>query len=136
MYYVKWNTLLIKTIFNTYFKCNIACKCSKLLFCKTIPWFILQSIILSNQNCSRSRKKYDFLFLWWNNWSRGTCKVRNEIETKRNETDRNETKSNETKWNETKRNEIFLKRNVTKKKWKIQYGLKTKRVYNILIIQI
>jgi hypothetical protein len=31
----------------------------------------------------------------------GTCKVRNEIETKRNETDRNETKRNQTKRNET-----------------------------------
>jgi hypothetical protein len=51
----------------------------------------------------------------------GTCKVRNEIETKRNETEQNETKSNETKRNqskrnETKRNEFFSKRNVTKKK--------------------
>jgi hypothetical protein len=57
----------------------------------------------------------------------GTCKVRNETErnqVKRNETDRNETKRNRTK------------RNVTEKKWKIQYGMKTKRVYNILIIQI
>jgi len=26
-----------KNIFHTYFKCNIGCKCSKLLFCKTIP---------------------------------------------------------------------------------------------------
>jgi hypothetical protein len=59
------------------------------------------------------------------------CKMRNEIETKRNETERNEIKPNE-----TKRNEIFPKRNVMKKKWKIQYGMKTKRVYNILIIQI
>ena len=32
----------------------------------------------------------------------GTCKVRNEIETKRNETERNEIKRNETKSNETK----------------------------------
>ena len=38
------------------------------------------------------------------------CKVRNEIETKRNETERNEIKPNE-----TKRNEIFPKRNVMKK---------------------
>ena len=45
--------------------------------------------------------------------NRGTYKVRNEIETKRNETKRNETKrneinenENETKRNETKRNEI------------------------------
>jgi hypothetical protein len=81
----------------------------------------------------------------------GTCKVQNEIETKRNETKRKETKLNETKRNqtkrnrskrsetksnETKRNEIFPKRNVTKKKRKIQYGMKTKRVHNILIIQI
>ena len=51
-----------------------------------------------------------------------TCKVRNEIETKRNrtkrnETDRNETDRNETKSNETKRNEIFPKRNVMKEKF-------------------
>jgi hypothetical protein len=44
---------------------------------------------------------------------------------------RNETKPNETKRNQTKRNEIFPKRNVMKKN-----GMKTKRVYNILIIQI
>jgi hypothetical protein len=70
----------------------------------------------------------------------GTCKVWNEIEmkqnqTKRNETERNETKPIETKGNETKR--IVTKSNKTKcneKKWKIQYGMKTKRVYNILII--
>jgi hypothetical protein len=37
----------------------------------------------------------------------GTCKVRNEIETKRNETDRNETKRNQ-----TKRNEEYEKRKV------------------------
>ena len=42
----------------------------------------------------------------------GACKVRNEIETKRNQT-----KPNETKRNQTKRNEIFPKRNVMKKKW-------------------
>jgi hypothetical protein len=36
----------------------------------------------------------------------GTYKVRNEIETKRNETKRNQRKRNETKRNETKRNEI------------------------------
>ena len=35
----------------------------------------------------------------------GTCKLRNEIETKRNETERNETKSNKTKRNDTDRNE-------------------------------
>jgi hypothetical protein len=49
---------------------------------------------------------------------------------------RNEIKQSETKTIETKRNEIFPKQNVTKKKWKNQYGMKTKRVYNILIIQI
>jgi hypothetical protein len=59
----------------------------------------------------------------------GTCKVRNEIETKRNETERNQTKSNETK-------RIFSKTKCNEKKWKIQYGMKTKKVYNILIIQI
>ena len=42
----------------------------------------------------------------------GTCKARNEIETKRNETERNEIKRKETKPIETKRNEI--KRNETK----------------------
>ena len=47
------------------------------------------------------------VFLW------GTCKVRNEIQTKRNETERNETKSNKTKRNETDPNET--KRNVTKR---------------------
>jgi hypothetical protein len=75
----------------------------------------------------------------------GTCKVQNEIETKQNRTNPNETKSNEAKCNEkieTKSN--IMKRNRSKqnetkcseKKWKIQYGMKTKRVYNILIIQI
>ena len=59
---------------------------------------------------------------------KGTCKVRNEIETKRNRMKRNEIKRNETKpietkrnefkRNETKRNEIFPKRNVMKKKMK------------------
>ena len=43
----------------------------------------------------------------------GTCKVRDEIETKRNETKPNETKRNQTKWNETDRNET--KRNPTKR---------------------
>ena len=36
----------------------------------------------------------------------GTYKVRNEIETKRNQLKRNETKRNEINKNETKRNEI------------------------------
>ena len=79
----------------------------------------------------------------------GTCKVRNEIETRRNEakpneTKRNQTKRNETKPIETKRNKIklnetkwfFSKTKCNEKIWKIQYGMKTKRVYNILIIQI
>ena len=48
--------------------------------------------------------------LFWT-WGVGTYKVRNEIETKRNETKstktkRNETKRNEINKNETKRNEI------------------------------
>ena len=48
--------------------------------------------------------------VYWTNWV-GTYKVRNEIETKRNETKstktkRNETKRNEINKNETKRNEI------------------------------
>ena len=62
--------------------------------------------------------------------------MRNEIETKRKETERNEIKRNETKSKEPKRNEtiFFPKPNVAKKK--IQYGMKTKSVYNILIIQI
>jgi hypothetical protein len=38
--------------------------------------------------------------------SGGTYKVRNEIETKRNETKRNEINENETKSAKTKRNEI------------------------------
>jgi hypothetical protein len=37
---------------------------------------------------------------------KGTYKVRNEIETKRNETKRNEINENETKSTKTKRNEI------------------------------
>ena len=56
-----------------------------------------------------------------NIWHRGTCKVQNEIETKRNETERNETKSNKAKRNRTKRNETDrneTKRNVTKKNQK------------------
>ena len=43
----------------------------------------------------------------------GTYKVRNEIETKRNETKRNQRKRNETNRNETKRNQ--QKRNETKR---------------------
>ena len=35
-----------------------------------------------------------------------TCKVRNEIETKRNRTKRNQTKRNETDRNETKQNQV------------------------------
>jgi hypothetical protein len=47
----------------------------------------------------------------------GTYKVRNEIETKRNETKRNQQKRNETKRNEINKNET--KRNETKStKWK------------------
>ena len=37
----------------------------------------------------------------WGGPDRGTYKVRNEIETKRNETKRNEINEMETKWNET-----------------------------------
>ena len=40
------------------------------------------------------------------NQIKGTYKVRNEIETKRNQRKRNETKRNEINKNETKRNEI------------------------------
>ena len=74
------------------------------------------------------------IFTEYNHKNMGTCKVRNEIETKRSETKPSETKSNETKRNETKW--IFSKTKCNEKKWKIQYGMKTKRVYNILIIQI
>ena len=45
-------------------------------------------------------------------FSMGTYKVRNEIETKRNETKRNEINENETKRNETKSTKT--KRNETK----------------------
>ena len=38
----------------------------------------------------------------------GSCKVRNEIETKRNRTKRNQTKRNETDRNETKRNAYLV----------------------------
>ena len=51
-----------------------------------------------NNNNNKKRSKN-------NKYPKGTCKVRNEIETK----------PNETKSNETKRNEFFPKRNVTKK---------------------
>ena len=37
---------------------------------------------------------------------------------------------NKTKWNETEQGEAKCNEN------KIQYGMKTKRIYNILIIQI
>ena len=47
----------------------------------------------------------------------GTCKVRNEIKTKRNEIKRNETKPNETKRNQTKRKRNQTKRNEIKKKY-------------------
>jgi hypothetical protein len=46
----------------------------------------------------------------------GTCKVRNEIETKRNKTERNEIKRNETKPIETKR--IFSKTKCNENKMK------------------
>ena len=49
-----------------------------------------------------------YLFCGFDTLFVGTCKVQNEIETKRNETERNETKSNETKRNRTKRNETDL----------------------------
>ena len=61
-----------------------------------------------------------FLYLNWycifmltNSLSWGTYKVRNEIETKRNQRKRNETKRNQRKRNETKRNQ--RKRNETKR---------------------
>jgi len=70
--------------------------------------------------------QYNFFFIKYKKIKeviKGTCKVRNEIKTERNETKRNQTKRNETDQNETKpietkRNEIFPKRNVTKKKMK------------------
>ena len=49
----------------------------------------------------------------------GTCKVRNEIETKRNQTERNETKPIETKRNQRNRNEtkrFFSKTKCNEKK--------------------
>ena len=49
----------------------------------------------------------------------GTCKVRNEIETKRNETKYTETKSTETKRNPPKRNET--KRNPPKRNESAQW---------------
>jgi hypothetical protein len=55
--------------------------------------------------------------------STGTYKVRNEIETKRNEINENETKRNEINKNETKRNEINERKTKSTKikrnrKWK------------------
>jgi hypothetical protein len=48
---------------------------------------------------------------------KGTYKVRNEIETKRNEINENETKRNETKRNQRKRNKniMFSLQNTTRK---------------------
>ena len=54
----------------------------------------------------------------------GTYKVRNEIETKRNETKRNETKRNQQKRNETNRNEI--NKNETKRNQRNENEIKTK----------
>ena len=73
------------------------------------------------QNWSNSYELNFLLILQvTNTWKRAfmhckqsTCKVRNEIETKRNETERNETKSIETKRNRSKRNET--KSNETKR---------------------
>jgi hypothetical protein len=61
-------------------------------------------------------KSIGFQILLWTNYV-GTYKVRNEIETKRNETKRNQRKRNETKRNQQKRNETKStkwKRNKTK----------------------
>ena len=68
-----------------------------------------------NKN-KRNKKHSNFLCsmltnLFWT-WGVGTYKVRNEIETKRNETKRNEINKNETKRNETKSTK--WKRNKTK----------------------
>ena len=65
--------------------------------------------------------------------SRGSCKVRNEAETKHSETKRNTTKRNEIRQNETKyvnwetkRNRICKLRNKTKRNKIIQWVLKRK----------
>jgi hypothetical protein len=73
--------------------------------------------LLRRDNEGRWKQRF---FQWWLNsvfFSNsyillGTYKVRNEIETKRNETKRNQRKRNETKRNQQKRNE--MKRNQRK----------------------
>jgi hypothetical protein len=61
---------------------------------------------------------WNVIFIWETGyWTRGTYKVRNEIETKRNETKSTKTKRNETKSTKTKRNQTKStkwKRNKTK----------------------
>jgi Flp pilus assembly protein TadB len=61
---------------------------------------------------------WNVIFIWETGyWTRGTYKVRNEIETKRNETKSTKTKRNQQKRNETKRNqqnENEIKRNQRK----------------------
>jgi uncharacterized protein YlxW (UPF0749 family) len=57
----------------------------------------------------------------------GTCKVRNEIETKRNQSKRNQSKRNQSKRNEIDRNETKpneTKRNETKIETKLQNQIK------------
>ena len=64
-------------------------------------------ISVSKELCLGSLRNASVVYIMvnWGLILTGTCKVRNEIETKRNEIKRKE----------TKRNEIFPKRNVTKK---------------------
>ena len=56
----------------------------------------------------------------WRGKKTGTYKVRNEIETKRNEINENETKSTKTKRNQRNENESKTKSTKTKRnrKWK------------------
>ena len=70
---------------------------------------------------NRKIKIISFVVRFW-----GTYKVRNEIETKRNETKRNKRKRNETKRNEINKNET--KRNeINEMKTKPTKSTKTKR---------
>ena len=82
------------------------CSCVYPLFINKIISSIWICVILNNCKLDKMIKV-----------SGGTYKVRNEIETKRNETKRNEINENETKRNETKSTKT--KRNETKStKWK------------------
>jgi hypothetical protein len=65
-------------------------------------------ISVSKELCLGSLRNASVVYIMvnWGLILTGTCKVRNEIETKRNETKPNETERNETKSNERKRNEM------------------------------